>query len=83
MQINDGTMALQLANQLPTSNPVEAIQKFDVIAAAYGASGNFEQAVNTINQAIAMATQYKQQRLVERLESRRKLYIAKQPYLSE
>lgn len=82
-QINNGAMALQLANQLPATNPVQAIQKLDMIAAAHGASGNFDQAVHTIHQAIALATKYKQQRLVQRLKSRLDFYVAKKPYLSE
>jgi tetratricopeptide (TPR) repeat protein len=52
----------------------------DTLAAAYAEAGRFPDAIATARQALELATQQHRARLVEALNTRIKLYEARQPY---
>jgi Flp pilus assembly protein TadD len=78
--LRNGREAVQLASRLMklTKNPDAAT--LDTLAAAYAENEQFEEAVQTIEQALALAHTTGQMKLARSLEERRDLYRARKPF---
>jgi tetratricopeptide (TPR) repeat protein len=83
-QRRDGAEAVRLARQLQEIckrlKPLERAALFDTVAAAYAEAGRFDDARQVVAEALAIAQAENHPRLAGILESRQKLYEARQPY---
>ncbi len=81
-QLRNGPEAVELAKLACQSTNYREPGAMDTLAAAYAESGQFDQAVETTRKALELARAAGNQRLIEGLEGRLKLYEAGQPYRS-
>ncbi len=79
-RIRNGPQALELADRARQLLPTPNVYSLDVLAAAFAETGQFDSAVRTIDQAIALAQQAGDTATIARLESRRRLYTQRLPY---
>ena len=79
-QLHDPQEAIRLAKRAceltQSQNPV----MLDTLAAAYAATGRFDEAVETAEKALKLAQEANQQQLTERIEKRLELYKAGKAY---
>lgn len=81
-QLRNGQEAVELAKQACQSTNNREPGAMDTLAAAYAELGQFDQAIEMAKKALELARAAGNQRLVEGLERRLKLYEAGQPYRS-
>jgi tetratricopeptide (TPR) repeat protein len=77
----DPTRAVELAEHACELTKYSDPRLLDILAAAYAASGRFDDAVNTAQKALAIATFMSQQDLTSKISQRLNLYQQHQPYL--
>ncbi|MBN2448135.1 MAG: hypothetical protein JXO22_15505, partial [Phycisphaerae bacterium] len=73
--------AATLAQRVSNRVGGRSFQAFDVLAAAQAAAGQYDDAVRTGEQAVALARQAGQAALVQQLEARVALYRQRQPFI--
>ena len=78
--VRNGAEAVELAKRAVQLSGGKDPAVLDTLAAAYAETGRFAQAVETIRQALALATQQNEHPLIEGLKARMALYEAKTPY---
>jgi spermidine synthase len=78
--VRNGTEAVELARRAVQASGGKDPAILDTLAAAYAEAGRFAEAVETIRQALALATQQNAQPLIEGLKARMALYEAKTPF---
>jgi tetratricopeptide (TPR) repeat protein len=72
--------ALRLADIACRANDFESPDLLDTLAAANANAGRYDNAVQWVDKAIAIATTEKNSRLASALKTRREAYLAKRPY---
>jgi tetratricopeptide (TPR) repeat protein len=72
--------ALRLADIACRANDFESPDLLDTLAAANANAGRYDNAVQWVDKAIAIATAEKNSRLASALKTRREAYLAKRPY---
>jgi Flp pilus assembly protein TadD len=77
--VRNGAEAVELAKRAVQLSGGKEPAVLDTLAAAYAETGRFAEAVETIRQALALATQQNEQPLIEGLKARMALYEAKTP----
>ena len=81
-KIADPERAVQLAERACKLTENKHVASMDILGAAYAASGNFLQAVETAQKALQLALADKNQELAEQIRRRLQLYQARQPFKS-
>jgi len=76
----DASEAIRLAERAAELTARQQPHILDTLAAAYAADGQFDMALSTMNEAVALATPLNRPELMSRLESRRLRYQAGQPW---
>jgi tetratricopeptide (TPR) repeat protein len=78
--VRNGREAVELARRAVQASGGKDPAVLDTLAAAYAETGRFAEAVETIRQALALATQQNAQPLIEGLKARMALYETKTPF---
>ena len=78
-----GPEAVKLAEQAVQLSGARDPSYLDTLAAAYAEVGRFPEAVTVAHKALVLAAQQHQERLMEGLNTRIKLYESQQPYRDE
>ena len=78
--LRDGPRAVQLAEKVNRSTPMESAQFLDTLSAAYAEAGQFKDAIATIQRAITLATSRGDASLAATLRLRAGLYEANTAY---
>ena len=76
----NGAEAVELAQRAVQVSGGKDPAVLDTLAAAYAEAGRFAEAVETLRQALALATEQNAQPLIEGLKARMALYAAKTPF---
>ena len=79
-QVRDAKEAVQLAERVARSLGDRVPQILDTLAAAYASAGQFDEAVQTAERAIRLATETNQKDVAEQIRRRLRLYKARTPY---
>ena len=79
-KIRNPKEALTLASKAAADTKTASAGVLDTLAAAQAASGDFDAALATVDQAIMLATESKDQKLVGDLQRRQGIYKQKRPY---
>jgi arylsulfatase A-like enzyme/Tfp pilus assembly protein PilF len=80
-QIRNPQKAIAYARQACELGQFSTPESLDTLAAAYAIDGQFNEAVDTAQKAIALATETKNQTLASEIEKRLQLYKNKQSYI--
>jgi Flp pilus assembly protein TadD len=78
--VRDGAKALEAARRLDDLTGHQMADVLDVLAAAYAQAGDFAQARQTVQQAVAIARRINMPQLAQEIAQRADLYAASQPY---
>ena len=78
--VRDGQKAVQLASSACERTESQSASILDTLAAAQAEIGDFGAAVKSIDLAITLATKQDASQLLRELKTRRRMYVAKQPY---
>jgi tetratricopeptide (TPR) repeat protein len=81
--LRNGAEAVRLAEDLCQKTQFQQPGFLDTLAVAYAEAGQFEKAVETVQRAIALATQAGDSRAAAEMQRRLELFERKQPYRSE
>ena len=81
--IRDGVESLVLARSACQQTAFKVPAILDTLAAALAENGQFDEAVQTIDQAILLATQQDASALLEQLSVHRSLFLQQQPFRDE
>lgn len=82
-KVRDGRQALQLASAAVRQQRGDLVSMLDTLAAAFAENGQFDKAVQAVNQAVALANQAGQTERAARIDARRKLYDEGKPFRDE
>ena len=80
-QVRDGAEAVRFGERLAELTRHRNAEALDCLAAAYAAAGRFEDAIETAEQALELATAQQIQHLVEQVRDRLELYRQQKPFL--
>ncbi len=80
VSIQDADKAIELAERVNELTGYKNPGSLDTLAAAYAASGRFDDAVKTAEKAINLAETQNQKELAQRIQKRLELYKVKEPY---
>ena len=78
--MRDGSWALLLAKRACETTEYKNPRFLDTLAAAYAETGQFEEAIQTAQEAIEKALAKKQKSLAEEIKKRLKMYQSRQLY---
>jgi serine/threonine-protein kinase len=81
--LRNGAEAVRLAEDLCQKTNFQQPGFLDTLAVAYAEAGQFEKAMQTAQQAIALATQAADRRAAAEMQHRLELFKRKQPYRSQ
>ncbi|MDF1786053.1 MAG: hypothetical protein P1U82_09295, partial [Verrucomicrobiales bacterium] len=79
-KIRNPQEALALATKAAADAGIPNASILDTLAAAQAATGDFDAALNTVDQAIKLAKKSKDQKLLGDLQRRQGIYNQKRPY---
>jgi tetratricopeptide (TPR) repeat protein len=79
----DRAMAVSLAQQVVAQLPEPSANELDTLAAAFAATGQFKRAVQTIENALALATRQGTAANVDSYRARLELYESNRPYVAQ
>lgn len=79
-KLRDAQQAVQISERLVESTDPKLPEVLDTLAAAYAEAGRFDDAAQTANEALTLAQAHANSNLVEKIESRLRLYERQQPY---
>ncbi len=78
--LRNGEKAVELAEQAKALAGIESPQLLDTLAAAYAEAGRYNDAVETVKQALNLPATQNDKSLAEAIQTRLKLYEARSPY---
>ena len=76
----DGNKAVQLAERLVQSSQGKHLPSLSLLASAQAEAGEFDRAIQTSQQVLALAIESNQTQLIQLVRSRLQLYQNRQPY---
>lgn len=79
--IRDGAKALKLLDQISAGENSGDAAMLDIRAAALAATGDYDNAIKTVDQAIAIATSLGQKNMLKQLGNHRVYYVQGRPFL--
>ncbi len=82
-EVRDGAEAVRLATQACVACRYQIPSALDTLAVAHAAARNFDKAIQTVRQAIQLAKDRGQSRLMTDLQSRLALFESQQPYVDQ
>jgi tetratricopeptide (TPR) repeat protein len=82
-RVRNGQQALEVASRICRATQFQDPYFLDLLAAAQAETGQFDQAVQTVNTAATIARSAGQQQLASQFELRRQLYENRRPYRTQ